>query len=404
MPLGLRELLGADARRELLENILPFWRTNSPDPDHGGFVAEMSNDLRVNHAASKGLILNARILWTFSAVSRLTKASQDHAMARRAFEYLMRHFHDSECGGFFWELTPSGRPLISLKKVYGQAFCIYALAEYHRAFGSRHALSAAISLFHLLEKHARDPVHGGYWEALSRGWEPCADMRLSEKDLNEKKSMNNHLHILEAFASLLRYWPDPLLRQRLGEVLALFLERILDSSGAHFHHFFDEAWHPRSDSYTYGHDIEGSWLLTGAAEVLAGQGDAVKRCALRISGSVLREGLDRDGGLFYEGRNGKPLGGHKEWWPQAEAVVGFLNAWQLSGDEAFLRAAASTWQFIQHRIVDRARGEWFWAVSREGVPDDFLPKVSMWKCPYHNSRACLEIIRRTEPPSIPDAL
>ena len=394
---GLAKIqLAPDARRELLENILPFWRGRAMDQEHGGFIAEMSNDLRLRTDAAKGLILNGRILWTFSAVCRLTHQVEDQSLAQRAYEYLTRCFLDPQHGGYFWELTPQGQVADDKKKSYGQAFGIYALAEYYRAFREPQALEQAIELFRLLESQARDSQHGGYFEVLSRDWQPVADMRLSDKDLNAQKSMNNHLHVLEAYTNLWRVWPDPLLADRLRELIDLFRQRILNPEQTHFRHFFDAAWNPLSDNYTFGHDIEGSWLLAEAAEVLGDEHllAAVQSVAIKMARAVRQEGLDATGGLCYEGLHGQVIDSGKEWWPQAEAVVGFYNAWQLSQDPGFRDAAVKCWQFIQNRLVDRVHGEWFWRVAPDGKVDANLPKVSAWKCPYHNSRCCLEIIRR----------
>lgn len=390
--------LAARARRELLEDILPFWRTRTRDERRGGFIGQMSNDLHVQADAPKGLILNARLLWTFCAVYRYTHDERDRALAQRAWKYLTGYFRDEQHGGYFWELDPSGAVLDGKKKVYGQAFCIYALAEYYRTFRSEKALKQAIDVFHHIESHARDGEHKGYLEVLSRDWQPCEDMRLSEKDMDEKKSMNNHLHVLEAYANLLRVWPEPLLADRLRELIDLFRRHILNAEGTHFQHFFDETWAPKSDSYTFGHDIEGSWLLCEAAEVL---GDPrlvaeVRAAAVKIARAVLEEGLDTDGSLFYEARRGRITNRNKEWWPQAEAVIGFYNAWQLTGDPPFRRAAVRCWRFIEQRIVDHEHGEWFWCARPDGTHDPSQPKVSAWKGPYHNSRCCLEIIHRTQ--------
>ncbi len=386
----------AGVRRELLEDILPFWRRHTVDERRRGFIGQMSNDLIVQEDAPKGLILNARLVWTFAAVCRYTQSDEDRALARRAYEYLAQRFFDEEHSGYFWELDPGGVMLDDKKKVYGQAFCIYALAEYYRTFRVRRALEQAIDLFHRLEAHARDEQHGGYFEVMSRDWRPCADMRLSDKDMNEKKSMNNHLHVLEGYTNLLRVWPDASLAGRLRELIDLFRYHILNTEQTHFQHFFDEAWTPRSDSYTFGHDIEGSWLLCEAAEAL---GDErllmeVRDLAAKMARSVLVEGLDADGGLFYEGREGRIVDRNKEWWPQAEAVVGFYNAWQLTGGLSFRDAAVRCWQFITERVVDHEHGEWFWCIRPDGAPDPAQPKVSAWKGPYHNARCCLEVIKR----------
>jgi mannobiose 2-epimerase len=389
----------ADVRRELLENILPFWRRRAVDREHGGFIAEMSNDLRPNPAAGKGLILNARLLWTFSAAFRLTRLPEDRALAQRAFEYLTARFLDPRHGGYFWELNRKGAVLDDKKRIYGQAFCIYALTEYHRTFGAPETLRQAQETFDRIEAHARDDRHGGYFETLTRDWQPSKDMRLSEKDMNEAKSMNNHLHLLEAYTNFYRVGRGDRVAERLRELIALFPRQILNREGTHFQHFFDAEWTPKSDSYTFGHDIEGSWLLCEAAAALGDPAlqKEIETLAVRIARAVLDEGLDADGGLLYEARQRKIVNSDKEWWPQAEAVVGFHNAWQISGDDRFREAAARCWEFILRRIVDPVHGEWFWRVSREGTPDDAMPKVSMWKGPYHNARCCLEILCRIDP-------
>jgi mannobiose 2-epimerase len=392
------EELAASARRELLDDILPFWRRHAVDERRGGFIGQMSNDLGVQDDAPKGLILNARILWTFSAAYAYTQTDQDRALAQRAYEYLTHHFLDREHGGYFWELDPNGAVLDDKKKVYGEAFCLYALAEYHRVFNEPQALKQAVDVFELIEAHACDKRYGGYFEAMSRDWQPCEDMRLSDKDMNEKKSMNNHLHVLEGYTNLLRVWPDRRLADGLRDLIDIFQRHILNAEQTHLQHFFDDAWTLKSDSYTFGHDIEGSWLLCEAAEVL---GDdrllaQVRSVAVKMARAVLAEGLDTDGGLFYEGRDGRIINPNKEWWPQAEAVVGFYNAWQLTGDNAFREAAVRCWQFIQDRVVDHEHGEWFWCIRPDGTPDPAQPKVSPWKCPYHNGRCCLEIIHRTQ--------
>jgi mannobiose 2-epimerase len=306
-------------------------------------------------------------------------------------------FWDAQHGGAFWRLDDAGRVIDDSKKIYGQAFYIYALAEYHQAFGGKAALERAIQLFELIERHAHDPRHGGYIEVCRRDWsEAGAEARLSDKDMNEKKSMNNHLHILEAYTNLYRAWPEPRVAERLRELIQLFEQRILDARTQHFQHFFDETWRVRSDSYTFGHDIEGTWLLCEAAEVL---GDAallkqVQGVVLPMVEVVLKEGIAADGALYYEGKGGKIIDPGKECWPQAEAVIGFLNAFQLSGDRKYLQTSLRAYDFIENRLVDRAHGEWFWRINEDGKLDPKLPKVSEWKGPYHGSRMCLETLHR----------
>jgi len=383
-------------RDELQNNLVPFWLKRSIDSEYSGFIGRMSNDGTIDPRASKGVILNSRILWTFSALYRFNKDNQCRDMAGRAYDYLERYFWDNQHGGTFWQVDFKGNPIDDKKKIYGQAFYIYALAEYCQAFNNDSALQRARQLFDLIETNSRDKIYAGYIEVCNRNWSVAEDLRLSEKDMDEKKSMNNHLHLLEAYTNLYRIWPDAKLRGRLTELIDVFEQRIVDPASGHMNHFFDETWRPKSANYTFGHDIEAGWLLCEAAEVLGEPNvtSRAQRMALRLARVTLAEALDDDGGLCYEGRAGNVTDPNREWWPQAECVVGFLNAYELSSDRSFLEAAQKAWLFIENYFIDKINGEWFWRIDPNGRPDPAEPKVSQWKGPYHNVRACLETMRR----------
>ncbi len=393
------ENFSQSVRDHLFGHYLPFWSGPALDHRNGGWMAWLSNDLQPDRSQPKGLIVNSRILWAFSAVHRVRPEPVYFEMAERAFAVVMNRFWDAAHGGACWRLDDAGNVIDDSKKIYGQAFYIYALTEFHRAFGSPAALDRAKILFALVERHAHDARFGGYLEVCRRDWsEAGSEARLSDKDMNEKKSMNNHLHVLEAYTNLYRVWPEPRVAARLRELIDLFRTRILDVNTKHLHHFFNESWEVRSDTYTFGHDIEASWLLVEAAEVL---GDApllerVRALALQMAAVVLSEGFDPRGGLCYEGRAGEIIDPGRECWPQAEALVGLLNACEISGNPAFLAAARQTWEFIETHLVDRVHGEWFWRINPDGRPEPKLPKVSEWKGPYHATRACLETLRRLQ--------
>ncbi|MCZ8517886.1 MULTISPECIES: AGE family epimerase/isomerase [Paenibacillus] len=383
--------------KEVKDNILGFWLKYTVDSKNGGFLGEIRSDLTLVEDAEKALVLNTRILWTFSSAYRIFGDAAYLEAAHRAYAYLTAHFTDREHGGLFWSVDAQGRPAQTKKQVYGQAFAIYAYSEYYRAAAVPEALEKAVELFHLLEKHSFDPVHQGYVEALSRSWEDTDDFSLSGKDLNEKKSMNTHLHVMEAYTNLYRVNPTEELGRQLKGLIEVTLKHIVDESSAHFLLFFDEAWNSKSDHVSYGHDIEGSWLLVEAAEVLGDPAllEQVKITALRMAEATYREGIDEDGGLWNEADGkGNLLDADKDWWPQAESVVGFFNAYQLTGEEKYLSAALASWTFIENHLIDREHGEWYWGVTRDREPITAQSKVSAWKCPYHNGRACFEIIER----------
>lgn len=385
-----------ELKRELKENILPWWMMHAPDREQGGFHGHIDHRNQVVKGAGKGAVLHARILWTFSAAYRMYKDPMYLEHARRAFAYMVSYFMDKKHGGVYWELKPDGSVLSSRKQVYAIAFAIYGLAEYHRACGEDHPLKIARGLFRDIEAHALDGERKGYLEAMSRDWTALDDLRLSEKDHNEAKTMNTHLHILEAYGNLFRVWKDPQLEMALESLVRLFLDKFLDRNRMQLNLFFDENWTLKSNLVSYGHDIECSWLLHEAALILKRE-DLVKECAevaVKMARAV-EEGLDRDGGLCYEYfPENMSMDREKHWWPQAEAMVGFFNAWQLSNDRSYLDRALESWDFIRKYLIDRELGEWYWSVDARGIPCTDKEKAGFWKCPYHNGRASMELIRR----------
>jgi mannobiose 2-epimerase len=385
-----------ELRAELYQ-ILNFWQNNMVDNEQGGFYGQRDYLNQLNPTASKGAVLNARILWTFSAAYRFTRDQSFLETATRAYQYLLDKFWDKQNGGLFWELDYCGNVVNSRKQIYAQGFGIYGFSEYYRATGNTFALDKAIELFNLVEAHSFDPKHNGYVEALALDWKPLENMRLSPKDANEPKSMNTHLHILEPYTNLLRVWPNELLKQKTANLVRVFLDKIIDNKTAHFNLFFGMDWDVRSHIVSYGHDIEGAWLMTEAAHVLA---DAkltaeVEAMAKRMVDAVLAEGADVDGSIYNE-KEHDHLDADKHWWPQAEAMVGLAWMWRQTGNDSYLQQMANVWQFIQKHIIDNERGEWFWRVDKTGNIFTSDDKAGFWKCPYHNSRALMEVVEILE--------
>ncbi|MFY0687223.1 MAG: AGE family epimerase/isomerase [Cyclobacteriaceae bacterium] len=380
-------------KTHLTTNILPFWRTKMVDNENGGFYGRIDGNDTLHQDADKGVILNTRILWTFSAAFRKTNDIADRFTADRAYQYLMDHFLDAEHGGVFWTVDAKGNCVNDRKQVYAQAFMIYALAEYYKINGDPGILEIAKKLFYLLEQHSFDNELGGYLEAHTREWGTIEDMRLSEKDMNAEKTMNTHLHVLEAYTNLYRVWKDAELATQLKKLIITMSAKFVDPTG-HFYLFFDRKWTLQSHDFSYGHDIEGSWLLFEAAEVLGDESllSKVRLQAIQMVEAAL-EGLDEDGGLMYEGDKEKFIDTDKHWWPQAEALVGLVNAWQVSGKERYLELAQKVWSFTQDNLVD-PNGEWYWSVSRDRKVNRVDDKAGPWKCPYHNGRAMIELMER----------
>jgi mannobiose 2-epimerase len=390
--------LGLAADKELREGILPFWTTRAVDVDKGGFFGRIGEDGLPDPSAGKGGVLNARILWTFSAVLRHRPDPLFRSLADRAFSYLLENFWDQEHSGLYWEVDNRGRMLQGRKQTYGQAFGIYALAEYFMATGVQEALDRADRLFEVVEAQAIDPASGGYWEARGRDWKPIDDLRLSIIDLNAPFSMNTHLHLLEAYTGLVRASDGTRHRERLRAVLEIMLGRITDAETGHLILFQDEHWRAMSGVVSFGHEIETSWLLCEAADTLADESMSkrTRAAALRLADGVMAHGYDAvNGGFLYEESPDGHCDTEKEWWAQAEGVVGLLNAFELSGRSEFLDAALQTWDFIDAHVIDRVVGEWHTRVSREGDPIPGFARVDFWKCPYHNVRAMLEVSERT---------
>lgn len=398
MKAGTREIL-IGYEKELskeLEDILAYWLQHAYDKHNACFAGRIDEAGFVQADAPKGSVLNSRILWTFSSAFLFSRKAEYLQAAKHTCEYINRCFIDGEFGGVYWTVDRKGNPLDTKKQLYAQAFALYGFSAYYLASGDENAKKTAIELFTLIERYGFDEKHKGYIDAFNRGWKEMGDIRLSAKDANEKKTMNTHLHILEAYSLLYSFWKDEVVKNKIEYLLANFSDHIVNVKDWHLDLFFDEQWNRKSNIISFGHDIEASWLLYEAAETLHDDKliNATKSLALKIA-DASSEGLDEDGGLWYEcDRDNHHLVKEKHWWVQAEAMVGFFNAWQLSNDDSLLERSIRSWNYTKSKIRDEKLGEWYWGRDANGAVMHAQDKVGIWKCPYHNSRACMEIAKR----------
>ena len=390
------ETLKKEMKQCLEDNILRYWIDKVTDNEHGGYYGRVDGHVQVHPEAEKGAILNGRILWAFSAAYRVLKKQEYLDAATRAKDYILDHFVDKEYGGVYWSLDCEGKPLDTKKQTYAIGFVIYGLSEYARATGDKQALDAAIKLYHDIEAHAYDTINGGYVEALTREWNPIADMRLSDKDENGAKTMNTHLHVIEPYTNLYRVWPSKELRESIHRLLDVFTDKLYNKETHHLDLFFDNEWHGRRNIESYGHDIEATWLLWETALVLGEDDVKTKLEPIVVDlAKAADEGLQPDGSMIYE--HWKDTGKtdrQRQWWVLCENVIGHANLYQYFHDTSALKVAKDCWTFIDKHLVDHVNGEWHWAVDDNGKINLEDDKAGFWKCPYHNSRMCLEIIER----------
>jgi len=396
------QLLRRDIEQEL-NSILSWWLQHTTDEQYGGFYGSIDHNNTVDILAPKGSVLNSRILWTFSAAYNSTHEPQWLKMAARAYEYISRHFLDQARGGVYWTVDHSGDPFDTKKQVCAQAFALYALTEYFRATGDKEVKEKAIELFTLIEHYGYDKSWEGYQEIFNCEWEELDGQDRSDEEADEKKTMNTHLHVLEAYTNLYRIWPDDYLRRQIARLINNFLDHMVNPVNHHLFLCFDERWGPKSTVISFGHDIQASWLVAEAADIVSDHEliiRAKKKCLQMAYAAA--QGLDDDGGLWFE-QDGTTRQWVKEkhWWPQAEALVGFFHAWQVSGDNTFFMHTLRNWEFIRQNLIDKEYGEWYWGVLNESTDAgktimSWEDKAGLSKCPYHNSRACMELMRRID--------
>ena len=379
-----------EVRENLTSCILPYW-LRLKDP-RGGFYGEVAADGTILYDAPRGVILNARIIWSFAAAYQALPDTAYLVAAVHARDYFLEHFCDHKYGGVYWSVDAAGERLDTKKQLYSQGFAIYALSELYKATGDDEVLKNAINLYKVVETYFADKENGGYIEALARDFSPLEDMSLSAHDINADKTMNSHLHVLEAYANLYQVWPDEDLKAAVEKLLDIIGTKVMAADG-HLQLYFRKDWSVMPGGVSYGHDIETSWLALECAMALKDI-DVVNRVrpwALAM-GKAGNEGLFPDGSMRYEKFLDGKYDDSRQWWVQAETVVGNLWLWKYHSDPQGAERALSAWSYIRENLVDSKDGEWWWAVLPDGKVDLSQPKVGFWKCPYHNTRMCLQVL------------
>lgn len=383
-----------EIKSELTDHIIPFWN-NLRDDEFGGWYGEVDSALNVNKKSEKGVILHSRILWFYSNAYMALKDPALLDNAQHAYEFLTEKCYDKEYGGVYWMMNYDGTPSDDMKHSYCQAFFIYALASYYRACGDKNALDIAYKVFDLIENNHADDI--AYREKLSRDLKnELANDELSENGLMADKTMNTTLHLMEAYTELYLADKNDKVLERLKFQMNVTYDKIFDKNGDKLMVFFDRELNEIGDVYSYGHDIEATWLIDRAADVIGDEEFAKKFRDMnsRIASKIAKIAYDKDSGSLLNECDKGVVNRQRIWWVQAESVVGFLNAHQRGyGD--YLALAENIWSYIRNNISDkRAGGEWQWSLDDNGKPDPKNNIVDPWKCPYHNGRMCLEVMSR----------
>ena len=380
-----------EIRRELTDRILPFWR-GLRDDEKGGYIGQVEFDLARKPEAERGCILNSRILWFFSEAYLTLKDPALLDEAGHAYQMLLSML-DTENGGMYWSMNADKTVADSTKHTYNQGFAIYALSAYYRVSGKEEALDLAMELFRLVEEKCFDGE--GYLEAFTADWKPAGNDKLSENGVEAGRTMNTLLHILEGYTGLYEAGRDPEVRERLIWIMNTWAEKLYNPERRRQEVFFDLSYHTLIDLYSFGHDIETSWLADRTLDVLGEPAltEKIRPMLLSMADHTLQAAYTEGNGFSNESENGK-VDTTRVWWVQAEALLGFLNAYEHTHEQRYLDAVRSQWEYIKEKMIDPREGsEWFWSVKEDGTPIE-KPIVEPWKCPYHNGRMCMEVIRR----------
>jgi cellobiose epimerase len=387
----------------LLRNLLPFWEPRAIDVRDGGYC--LNHDARGRYCgpAQKSLVAQARTLWFFSRIARSAYGREVHLRAaRHGFDFLVRHMWDDAYGGFYWRTNSSGQVAVaSGKHLYGQAFALFSLSEYAVASGRSEPGDLAEQLFLILDDHAWDHAYGGYREFLARDWSVPTDRCGYLGHSPAVKSMNTHLHMLEALTRYASISSNTVARKRLGELCAIISAKVVHNDavlGAFGVERHARDWtplrEPQDRRASYGHDVETAWMLLDAYTSLGKSETVALELAKALFEHALRFGFDPVGGGFFEsGYFGVPADRRaKLWWVQAEGMIGALRMYLATSDAKYARCFLHTLSWIATHQTDWEHGEWHAVIDVHAESSG--NKAGPWKAPYHGLRAVLECLER----------
>jgi mannobiose 2-epimerase len=410
--------LRAEIERRLETELTGHWYPALVDRTRGGFHENAARDWSLRPDTGASVVYQARLTWTAAAYAQFNPSRRDEFLgyARHGLDFLSRSMHDDEQGGFYWRIGPDGRPPAEVrapKHLYGMSFVIYAASRLCEAGGDDQARRVAVETFQWLEDHAHDNTHGGYFESFARDGtvlqpEPSSpDAKDVLGNVYGRKSMNAHIHMLEAVAELARVDRSELVRKRLKELLTLVRDRIAHEPGA-LHLYFQPDWTPIPGHDSYGHDVETAYLLLEAAEVL-GEPDDPRTLAVARSlvDHPLAVGWDEEQGGFYDSGDEEipQADTRKVWWTEAEGLNALLLMHRRHSQETdrYARAFVAQWTMIDRHLIDPEHGGWFESTTREGRLIGDGTKAQPWKANYHHARALMNVARmlhgiEAEPP------
>jgi len=415
MPIPLEKIhsISVQVNAALHNGVIPFWLDRSQDAGYGGYLTNFDADGRDTGTPEKYLNTQCRLIWWFSTLARHYPDKPEYRwMADQGIDFLLRNFWDARHGGWFWKVKRDGSSLDDGKSVYGQSFAIYAASEYYRATGDFRVLEYASRTFDLLQVHCADTLRGGYFENMEPDWRVSAPGFMG----GDRKGLDTHLHLMESFTTLFAASGLEIHRRKLEAQVQLIAGRLVDPLTGCGRNQVDLDFNPipaialnrswnaeragdapatPTDTTSYGHNVELSWLINLALNTSAADPAPYRPLMKRLLDHAVQHGVDWEfGGIYRDGlASGQVLIMEKEFWQNAEVLTGFLDGYQTFGDERYFDAFENVWNFVNIHMINHAVGEFRTLLDRQGRPLD-ANIGNPWKVAYHTGRALLECSQR----------